>query len=154
MKVEINLTNVIKQAAEQVYGSDERMILHDWMMRNAGEDQIVTVNLPLPSGPTFIRITDNQLIQLAHIIGANYIPAKPERPYIDEDGDGLPHVAPACGPQLKLVITQTELERDAPPLEAMAAGVAATSCVVKLTGTDADRVWAELNKYMDGQDGN
>lgn len=97
--------------------------------------------------PTFIRITDNQLIQLAHIIGANYIPAKPERPIIDEDGDGLPNVAPACGPELKLVISQLKKEQD-DAYDGTFRGITATNVVVHLTGTDADRVWASLCQYF------
>jgi hypothetical protein len=97
--------------------------------------------------PTFIRITDNQLIQLAHIIGASYIPAKPERPFIDEDGDGLPHVAPATGPCLDLVISQIRLQ-EVYGYEKALLGYAGTSAIVHLTGSDADRVWASLCQYF------
>lgn len=40
---EINLTAVIEQAAGQIYGSDERSLLYQFLQRNNGQEQIVMV---------------------------------------------------------------------------------------------------------------
>ena len=45
MKVKINLMKLIKQAAPQVWGSDERNLLYDFIARNTEPEQIVTVDI-------------------------------------------------------------------------------------------------------------
>ena len=42
--VRIDLTRLIQQAVPQVYGSDERALLHDWLARNTDE-QLVEIDL-------------------------------------------------------------------------------------------------------------
>jgi hypothetical protein len=44
VKIKIDLAKVIEQAAPQVFGSDERERLYDWLGRNTSE-QLVTIDL-------------------------------------------------------------------------------------------------------------
>ncbi len=46
MKIKLDLVNLIRQAAPQVWGSDERDILYAWLARNTEPTQIVEVDLP------------------------------------------------------------------------------------------------------------
>jgi hypothetical protein len=56
MKVTLDLVKVIEQAAPQVYGGDERALLRAWLDRNAGNEQMVTIDIPIAAlndgGPT------------------------------------------------------------------------------------------------------
>jgi len=47
--VQVDLRDVIRQAAEQVFGGDERALLQDWL-RRATDPQIVTLNLRYTTG--------------------------------------------------------------------------------------------------------
>lgn len=44
MKIKVNLAKIIEQAAPQVFGSDERERLYEWLGRNTSE-QIVKIDL-------------------------------------------------------------------------------------------------------------
>ncbi|CAG0933566.1 hypothetical protein TFLX_03104 [Thermoflexales bacterium] len=44
LKIALDMVKVIAQAAPQIWGSDEREMLYDWLTRNTEEQQIVTVN--------------------------------------------------------------------------------------------------------------
>ncbi len=43
--IEVDLVDIIQQAWPQVWGSDERDILQQWLGRNTEEKQIVKINL-------------------------------------------------------------------------------------------------------------
>jgi len=43
--VEVDLVDIIRQAVTQVWGSDERDILWEWLGRNTEPEQIVKINL-------------------------------------------------------------------------------------------------------------
>jgi hypothetical protein len=43
--IKIDLVKAIEQAVEQVWGSDERDLLHQWLARNSETEQIVKVDL-------------------------------------------------------------------------------------------------------------
>ena len=57
MRMRINLTDLIRQAAPQVFGGDERALLYAWLSRNADAEQIVEVDVaeyadPAPDNDT------------------------------------------------------------------------------------------------------
>lgn len=54
MKIKVNLAQLIEQAAPQVWGSDERARLYDWLGRNTSE-QIVTLDLRAAGARRLIR---------------------------------------------------------------------------------------------------
>jgi hypothetical protein len=57
MKLKVDLVELIRQAAPQVWGSDERDRLFDWLSRNAGQEQEVTVNMDrIEPGPDAARL--------------------------------------------------------------------------------------------------
>lgn len=45
LNVEVDLVDILNQAADQVWGSDERMILRKWLARNTERPQLVKLNL-------------------------------------------------------------------------------------------------------------
>jgi hypothetical protein len=55
--VYVDLVALIEAAAPQVYGSQERDMLQDWLLRNAGEQQIVQIPLSVVIHPTGLRAT-------------------------------------------------------------------------------------------------
>lgn len=42
--VKVNLVEIIRQAAPQVWGSDERDMLYGWLSRNTSSQQIVEID--------------------------------------------------------------------------------------------------------------
>ncbi len=53
--VHVDLVALIEAAASQVYGSQERDLLQDWLLRNAGEQQIVQIPLSVVIPPQRLR---------------------------------------------------------------------------------------------------
>ena len=46
MKIKINLTEIISQAAEQIHGDENQALFHQWMRFNGGQERLVNVDIP------------------------------------------------------------------------------------------------------------
>jgi hypothetical protein len=46
MKVKINLTEIIAQAAKQICGDDDQALLYQWLRLNGSQEQLATVDIP------------------------------------------------------------------------------------------------------------
>jgi hypothetical protein len=47
LRAKVDLTSIIHQAVRQMCGSDEQIVLKQWMTLNAGKQQFVTITLYL-----------------------------------------------------------------------------------------------------------
>lgn len=67
--VQVDLRDVIRQAAKQVFGGDERALLQDWL-RRATDPQIVTLNLQDARErevPLFLQVGNGRWINASQI---------------------------------------------------------------------------------------
>lgn len=55
MAIEVNLVDIIRQAAAQVFGSDEREMLYAWLLRNADAPQPIKIDLTYVLDPVWLR---------------------------------------------------------------------------------------------------
>lgn len=91
-----------------------------------------------------LLLTDNQILNTAHMIDAVFEPAKPEQVVFDEEQDqNITHRATVA----KLTITTTEQQAErVTTYDGEVQGVVSTNECIRLSGENAERVWTRLCK--------